>query len=402
MYLIRRYNRAMLTLSHTAGLSASTHISLNAFLKQQRELWNAALQERIDACKKAHKSISNYDQYKSLTEIRQDDEEYGKYHAQCQRSSLNKLHQSFTAFFSRVKKGEKPGFPRFRGRNRSIDSFDMPTPIIRKQGQYRVLSVKGIGKFRFIPRKGYESVPIKAARVVVTPCRVTVQLIVENTLVKDQGQSPFGIDLGIKARITLSNGAQYAKRIRDKDKLVRLQKRLSKAVRGAKTRDKKRVLLAKENQRRAQSERNLLHRTTTALVRSQSNKFYLEKLNIRGMMKNHTLAKAIMEQTGGMFKEQLAYKAENAGGWVKIVNPKNTSRLCNECQCMPDIKLTLADRTYRCRHCGYVGDRDVSAAMNIFSIGLVSDWLGGNTPACGKNEKQGGLVEPSYHTEQYN
>ena len=209
-------------------------------------------------------------------------------------------------------KGEKPGFPRFRGRNRSIDSFDIPPPIIRKQGKYRVLSVKGIGKFRFIPRKGYESVPIKAARVVVTPCRVTVQLIVENTPVKDQGQSPLGIDLGIKARITLSNEAQYAKRIRDKDKLVRLQKRLSKAVRGSKTR----VLLAKENQRRAQSERNLLHRTTTALVRSQSNKFYLEKLNIKGMVKNHTLAKAIMEQTGGMFKEQLAYKAENAGGWV--------------------------------------------------------------------------------------
>ena len=84
------------------------------------------------------------------------------------------------------------------------------------------------------------------------------------------------------------------------------------------------------------------------------------------------------------------------------MNPKNTSQLCNECQCMPDIKLTLADRTYRCRHCGYEEDRDVNAAKNILSIGLVSDWLGGNTPACGKNEKQGGLVEPSYHTEQYN
>ena len=199
------------------------------------------MQERIEAYSKAGKSISFYDQCKSLTLSRDDDEEYGKYHAQCQRSSLNKLHQSFTAFFSRVKKGEKPGFPRFRGRNRSIDSFDMPTPIIRKQGQYRVLSVKGIGKFRFIPRKGYESVPIKAARVVVTPCRVTVQLIVENTPVKDQGQLPLGIDLGIKARITLSNGAQYAKRIRDKDKRVRLQQRLSKAVRGSQTRYKKKV-----------------------------------------------------------------------------------------------------------------------------------------------------------------
>ena len=145
-----------------------------------------------------------------------------------------------------------------------------------------------------------------------------------------------------------------------------------------------------------------MHRTTTALVRSQSNKFYIEKLNITGMVKNHKLAKSIHEQTWGMFKEQLAYKAENAGGRVKTVNPRNTSQLCNEYQCMPDIKLTLADRTYRCRHCGYVGDRDVNAAMNILSIGLVFDWSGGNTPACGKNEKQGWLVEPSYHTEQYN
>ena len=100
-----------MTLTHTVGLSASTHISLNAFFKQQRELWNAALQERIDAYKKAHKSISNYDQYKSLTEIRQDDEEYGKYHAQCQHSSLNKLHKSFTAFFSRVNEGREARIP---------------------------------------------------------------------------------------------------------------------------------------------------------------------------------------------------------------------------------------------------------------------------------------------------
>ena len=65
------------------------------------------------------------------------------------------------------------------------------------------------------------------------------------------------------------------------------------------------------------------------------------------------------------------------------------------------IKLTLADRTYRCQHCGYEADRDVNAAKNILSIGLVSDWPGGKTPVRGKHGKGGGLVKPSHHAEQY-
>ena len=191
--------------------------------------------------------------------------------------------------------------------------------------------------------------------MVVTPCRVTVQLIVENTPTKDQGQAAVGIDLGIKACITLSNGVQYAKRIRDNNKIMRLQKKLAKAEKGSNGRRKKKKQVAQACQRIALSESNLLHRITTALVKNQSNKFYIEKLNITGMVKNHKLAKSRHEQTWGMFQEQLTYKAENAGGWVRPVNPKNTSQRCHECQGMPAIKLTLADRTYRCRHCGYVG-----------------------------------------------
>ena len=390
-----------MTLTHTAKLSASTHISLNAFLKQQRELWNAALEERIDAYLKFGIFISFFAQCKSLTLIRAADAEFMPYHLMPQRSVLNKLHQAMIAFFGRVKKGEKPGFPRFRGRHRAVNSFDIPNPLIRKKGKYWRLWVKGIGNFWFTPRQGFENVPVKAARVVVTPCRVTVQLIVENTPTKDQGQAAVGIDLGIKACITLSNGVQYAKRIRDNNKIMRLQKKLAKAEKGSNGRRKKKKQVAQACQRIALSESNLLHRITTALVKNQSNKFYIEKLNITGMVKNHKLAKSIHEQTWGMFQEQLTYKAENAGGWVRPVNPKNTSQRCHECQGMPAIKLTLADRTYRCQHCGYEADRDVNAAKNILSIGLVSDWPGGQTPVRGKHGKEGGLVKPSHHAEQY-
>ena len=391
----------MLTLTRTAKLSASTHISLNAFLKQQRELWKAALAERIDAYLKFGIFISFFDQCKSLTLMRAADAEFMPYHLMPQRSVLNKLHKAMIAFFGRVKKGEKPGFPRFRGRNRAVNAFDIPNPLIRQKGKYWRLWVKGIGNFRFTPRQGFENVPVKAARVVVTPCRVTVQLIVENTPTQDQGQAAVGIDLGLKTCITLSNGVQYAKRIRDNNKIMQWQKQLAKAEKGSNSRRKKKKQVAPACQRIALSESNLLPRITTALVKNQSNKFYIEKLNITGMVKNHKLAKSRHEQTWGMFQEKPACKAENAGGWVRLVNPKTTSQRCHECQGMPAIKLTLADRTYRCQHCGYEADRDVNAAKNILSIGLVSDWPGGKTPVRGKHGKEGGLVKPSHHAEQY-
>ena len=115
------------------------------------------------------------------------------------------------------------------------------------------------------------------------------------------------------------------------------------------------------------------------------------------MVKNHKLARSILEANWGNFVNMLTYKAESAGGKVEKVDPKYTSQICSECGSKPTKKLTLAIRLYQCESCGFEADRDLNAAMNILKKGL-GKFLksGGNTPTCRENENDGtALVVPT-------
>lgn len=394
----------MKTITCTAKVSKSTHVELRKFLAQQRDLWNAGLTERIEAYKR-HKrygsknNVSRFSQHKELTHVRHGmPDEFGQYHVKCQRSSLDRLDKAFQNFFCRVRAGEKPGFPRFKGKNRKIHSFDIPYPFIKRINKRHVLIVKGVGKFRF--KASQEIGQVNAARVVVTPCRIKVQLIVETPECDYQDQrEPIGIDLGIAQQATLSDGTQFPKRILDETRKKRLQRKLSRSARGSRNRGKKRLAHAKECQRIKERERSYIHELTAHLVKNFSSKFCIENLQIKNMVKNPKLSKSILEQNWGLLGTLLTYKAENAGGWVVKVNPRNTSQRCSCCGAMPESKLTLSDRTYICMACGLVEDRDVNAARNVLQGGNAAH-SGGIPEASGEGRSQlgSGLVEGA---EQY-
>ena len=103
-------------------------------LRQLTDLWNAALQERIEYYRKTGEAISYYDRCKSLTVIRGDAESFAACPVLAQRTPLIRLDK---AFFRRVKAGEKPECPRFKSRHRGIRSFDLGTPTIRRVTPYR-------------------------------------------------------------------------------------------------------------------------------------------------------------------------------------------------------------------------------------------------------------------------
>ena len=90
-----------------------------------------------------------------------------------------------------------------------------------------------------------------------------------------------------------------------------------------------------------------------------------EQLNIKGMVKNHNLAKHISDCSWRKLIEYTTYKAEEAGVEVRLVNPKNTTQICSGCGKI--VPKTLADRTHNCSHCGLEIDRDLNAAKNILS-----------------------------------
>ena len=118
------------TYTYTAKLSAAVHARLAAFLEQQRLLYNAALEERIGAYRKAGVSVSLYDQNKSVTLLRED-AEFSQYDLKCQRSALFTLDRAFKSFFRRVKAGQKPGFPRFKSKDRGMRSCSTSQPRLR-------------------------------------------------------------------------------------------------------------------------------------------------------------------------------------------------------------------------------------------------------------------------------
>ena len=93
----------MKTLTYPAKCSHRTYAGLSAFLEQRKA-----------AYKRQGASLTAYDQYKQLTELR-GDADFGQYHVGCQCSALNRLHKAFQGFFARVKAGKKAGFPRFKG-----------------------------------------------------------------------------------------------------------------------------------------------------------------------------------------------------------------------------------------------------------------------------------------------
>ena len=367
----------MRTYSYKAKCSKQTHQNLDEFLAQQRILYNAALQERIDCYRKTGKSISFYDQCKSLTLIRADDADYRKFHAGSQRSVLNRLHKGYGRFF------RCGGFPRFKGRNRSIKSFD--TVLIKPEfrGKYGYLKVKGIGEFKWKTDNRAEN--IKYARIVKKPNGVYVQLICETETHIEAPNKLVGIDVGVKARATLSNGVQIEKRKPDRSEIKRLQRRVARAKRGSNNRDKKKAALSKATYRLDICNKNELHRLTTNITSKHGRYIAVEALNVKAMTANggaykKGLNRSILEQNWGFFKQILSYKAESAGGKLIEVDPQNTTQKCSSCGGMPNEKLTLSARWYHCGHCGYSEDRDVNAAKNIAQRGRDVLLSGGDTP----------------------
>ena len=384
------------TIRETASLGRGTHQRLDHALELGRQLYNAALQERIDCYQKTHKSISCQDQCKSLTLIRRDDTTYRDLPVDLmRRSALLRLDEAFKHFFRRVKllrnhpkAGLKVGFPRFKSKHRGIRSLTTLSFTLHRSGRRFAVGIKGLGKFKvkYAPPKE----AIKFVRIVRTPVRVVVQFCYSKTIdVQQQADEPVGIDLGVSKQAVLSTGESVDKRTPDMRRTKRLQRRLSKAVKGSNNRTKKRLAYAKERSRISEREKQAMHRLTSELVKRHKH-FVVEDLAYQNMTRSakgdaenpgrHVaqksgLNRSILEQYWGYFVQLLTYKAASAGGWVERVPPHNTSKLCSRCGWKhPD--LTLKIRVFECAICGLCLCRDRNAAINIKHRS--TRWSGGN------------------------
>ena len=346
-------------------VSRSGHERLSQVFRMCTELYNAGLESRIDCYKKTGEGRSYYDQCKELTEVRAELPEYEAVSTIVFRGALSRLHKAYKRFF------KHGGFPRFKSsrRWRTIEINDQCWRMLKQEGNKLVIKVKGLPRIELKPSREFPpNGLLKAIRITRKPLRTEVALSYELTDVEPSKEisNPVGIDAGISKRLTMSNGEAVEKREMDRKKLIRLQRSVSRKVKGSNNRRKAVSLLAKEWQRLTDGERNYLHRLTSELTKMYDF-IAVEKLKTKDMLGNRHLAKSISEQTWGKFMTLLGEKAESAGVKMVYVNPKNTSQKCSSCGAM--VKKDLSVRTHKCS-CGYEADRDVNAALNILHRGL--------------------------------
>ena len=349
--------------------------AMQTTLDECRWLYNRLLEERKLAWDETDTSLSRYQQVNRIPALKKERPSLDSVHSQVLQNVASRVDLAFAAFFRRVKDGEEPGYPRFRGKGR-YDSFCYPGSgfKIASDGHHVVLSK--IGSVKAVIHRpvagGVKTCCVSRASTgkwyVCFSCEVDAETA---------GPAPVsavGLDVGLTAFATMSDGTEIEnpRFLRTAEKaLAKAQRRHAKERKGTAARAKKRKVLARVHERIAHRRDNFAHQAAHKLV-TRHGTVAVEDLRVKNMVQNHCLAKSIHDTAWALFIALLAYKAENAGRRYIAVNPAYTTQDCSRCghrQAMP-----LSERVYRCSQpdCLLVLPRDVNAARNILRLGLQS------------------------------
>jgi putative transposase len=329
-------------------------------------LYNCALEQRIWAYRNSRKTITYNEQQNELTIIRDEYSEYKDINVLVLRDVLRKLDHAYKAFFRRAKKkGEKVGFPRFKGKNR-YDSFTLHKQYWKLDGKH--LIIRNLGRFRLRLSRPIQG-KIKAITIKRTPANkwyacFSCNDVPERKLPKSD--KLIGIDVGIKSYLTDSDGnkVENPKFLKHALRELRVkQRKLSRAKKGSNNRKEAKLQVANCHEHVSNQRNDFLHKLANEYV-AKYGVIKVENLQIQNMSQNHKLARDINDCSWGKFFELLSYKADEAGREVIKVPAKNTSRRCNVCGAI-NHDLKLSDRIWICQSCGAVHDRDINASKNI-------------------------------------
>ncbi len=371
--------------------------ALSACLEDTRQLYNSALEERREAWRMGRHKVTFYSQDAQLKAIRADDpERHGRWAFSCERAAIRRLDEAFQGFFRRVKAGEKPGYPRFKGRG-WWDSIEwpatkggarwdsMPHPKVTRVyladvGHVRVHQHRAVrGQVKTITAKregGRWYLVLSCDNVPAEPLEPT--------------GSAAGVDMGVASFLTTSGGAHVPNPRRlaaTSERLAAAQRDLARKKSGSSRRRKAVAKVARLHGKVRRQRLDHAHTTALTLVRGHDLIVH-EDLQIKNMTArpkprpdgsgghepNGAAAKAglnksINDAGWGIFLRVLSAKAESAGRTVLAVSPRHTSQRCAECgHTAAGNRVTQAQ--FRCLACGHQANADVNAARNILRAGL--------------------------------
>lgn len=336
-----------------------------------RWVYNWALAEKIAYYQATNKGLSCFDLMGRLPQLKRENEWLKSPPAQSLQQEVSHLDTAFTNFFKK-----NGGFPRFKKKGSSRSSFSCPQDCY-VEFESNLISIP---KCKNI--KARLSRPFTGAIKKVTVTRTKTGNFYASVLVDDGKDLPakcavneataVGVDVGIKDFAVFSTGEKIANPkhlAKSEARLKVLQRRMSKKQKGSANRNKARLRLARLHERIASQRKDFHHKISTRLVR-ENQTVIVEDLNVKGMVRNHHLAKAISDVGWDQFKEFLRYKCDWYGkNLVEINRFLPSSKMCS-CGVINE-SLTLAMREWTCDACKVTHDRDILAAQNIKRWGLI-------------------------------
>ncbi len=352
--------------------SKSQISKLEDTLEFSRWVYNETLALRKTAWETNEESISLYATNKELTQWKKDKHELKQVHSQVLQNVQVRVDLAFKAFFRRVKKGETPGYPRFKGKGR-YDSFTYP------QSGFEILDDRTIKLSKIGEVKAKIHRQVEGNVKTATPRRypsgkwyICFSTECDRVPELHNNDNAVGIDVGLEKFATLSDGS-YIPNPRwvkpEENNLAKAQRKMSKFAKGSTEWLKTLKVVQRIHERTANKRKDFAHKVSRNLVDNYSI-IVFEDLNVKDMVQENHLAKSIMDVAWRMLIDTTKNKAEWAGSNVVLVNPAYTSQMCSRCGTI--VKKELKDRIHKCQCCSLEMDRDLNASINILRLGLQS------------------------------
>jgi putative transposase len=348
---------------------------LDQQIEECRWLYNELLAARRDAWQERQASLRLYDQQATLPAFKAGRPALAEVQSQVLQNVAVRIDLAFQAFFRRVRAGETPGYPRFRGKGRYASITYPQIPVgCKLDTDTKRLRLFGVGEVKLLLHRPIEGTP-KTATIsrsstgkwyVCYSCECPQPAPLPAT-----GQQ-VGIDVGLKTFATFSTGDEVAnpRFFRGEEKaLAKVERAHSKLEKGTMERAKHRHAVARVHERIAWRRSDFAHQHSRRIV-DRYDLIAVEDLSVNRMTHHHCLAKSIHDAAWSQFADLLSYKAAWAGRRYVAVNPAYTSQDCSSCGHRQT--LSLSDRAYTCSCCGVVLDRDLNASLNILRLGQQS------------------------------
>ena len=356
-----------------------------------RYVYNFFLNERIEQYKLTGKSDNYYEQAKSLTEMKKQEETawLNEVNSQTLQFALRSVDTAYKNFFQKLTK-----FPKFKSKH-SKNSFTVPQSASIAGGRLFIRKFKEGIKCRV-----HREIKGKIGKVTITKKPsgkyfVSVFTEEEYTTPIEKSGKPVGVDLGLKDLLITSEGETFKNNRYTKKyecRLAKAQRHLSRKVKGSRGFESQKLKVSRLHEKISNSRADYLHKCSIYLVHRYDT-ICIEDLNVKGMERNHRLAKSVSDASWGTFVNMLTYKAEwNEKKVVKIDRFFPSSQTCHVCGYLNKETKDLSVREWECPVCHAHHDRDVNDAINILRIGL-NNISAGTVDYTGGEEVRADLLE---------